>query len=106
LKGTHDPNKPQENSGRHSVRSDAPLHEVEDQSRAGPLAGAHLGLKYGGNYDPAQHHGREHYLLPTQTWWVLPPPQLGVKAGGGFVGRFVEHDSSAPKPSVTVCATI
>jgi hypothetical protein len=77
----------------HSVRSDAPLHEVETNRALARWLAHILGLKYGGNYDPAQHHGREHYLLPTQTLvGAATARQLGVKRPEDLWGGYVEHD--------------
>ncbi|MHC8323732.1 DUF3182 family protein [Pseudomonas sp. GB2N2] len=77
----------------HSVRPDAPQHEV-DTNRALARWLAHiLGFKYGGSYDPERHSGRDLYLLPTQTLvGDAAARQLGVKGPDDLWGGYVEHD--------------
>lgn len=77
----------------HSVRPDAPLHEVETNRALAKWLAQILGLKFGGSYDPEQHRGRDIYLLPTQTLvGASAARQLGVKGPEDLWGGWVEHD--------------
>lgn len=77
----------------HSVRPEAPLHEVETNRALARWLAQILGLKYGGSYDPELHNGRDLYLLPTQTLvGVAAARQLGVKGPEDLWGGYVEHD--------------
>ncbi|MHC8303209.1 DUF3182 family protein [Pseudomonas sp. ZS1P83] len=77
----------------HSVRPDAPLHEVETNRALARWLAQILGLKYGGSYDPELHKGRDLYLLPTQTLvGVAAARQLGVKGPEDLWGGYVDHD--------------
>jgi hypothetical protein len=77
----------------HSVRADAPQHEVETNRALARWLAQILGLKFGGSYDPQQHGGRDLYLLPTQTLvGAAAARQLGVKGPGDLWGGYVEHD--------------
>jgi hypothetical protein len=77
----------------HSVRPEAPLHEVETNRALARWLAQILGLKYGGNYDPELHNGRDLYLLPTQTLvGVAAARQLGVKGPEDLWGGYVDHD--------------
>jgi hypothetical protein len=77
----------------HSVRADAPLHEVETNRALARWLAQILGLKYGGSYSPELHAGRDLYLVPTQT--LVGPSQarqLGVKGPEDLWGGYVDHD--------------
>ncbi|MGE8067899.1 DUF3182 family protein [Pseudomonas sp. NPDC089569] len=77
----------------HSVRPDAPQHEVQTNRALARWLAQILGLKFGGRYDPQQHRGHDLYLLPTQT--LVGPAaarQLGVKGPEDLWGGYVEHD--------------
>lgn len=77
----------------HSVRADAPLHEVETNRALARWLARILGLKYGGSYDPQLHEGRALYLLPTQTLvGAEAARQLGVKGPEDLWGGYVDHD--------------
>ncbi|MGV8889761.1 MAG: DUF3182 family protein [Pseudomonas sp.] len=77
----------------HSVRPEAPLHEVETNRALARWLAQILGLKYGGSYDPELHKGRDLYLLPTQTLvGVAAARQLGVKGPEDLWGGYVDHD--------------
>ncbi|MFJ2686674.1 DUF3182 family protein [Pseudomonas sp. NPDC087342] len=77
----------------HSVRPEAPLHEVETNRALAKWLAQILGLKYGGSYDPEQHSGRDLYLLPTQTLvGVANARQLGVRGPEDLWGGYVDHD--------------
>ena len=77
----------------HSVRPEAPLHEVETNRALARWLAQILGLKYGGSYDPVLHDGRDLYLLPTQTLvGVAAARQLGVKGPEDLWGGYVDHD--------------
>jgi hypothetical protein len=77
----------------HSVRPEAPLHEVETNRALARWLAQILGLKYGGSYDPELHNGRDLYLLPTQTLvGAAAARQLGVKGPEDLWGGYVEHD--------------
>lgn len=82
----------------HSVRPDAPLHEVETNRALARWLAQILGLKYGGTYNADLHAGRALYLLPTQT--LVGPAQarqLGVKGPEDLWGGYVDHDFIATK---------
>jgi hypothetical protein len=82
----------------HSVRPDAPLHEVETNRALARWLAQVLGLKYGGSYDPQRHNGRDLYLLPTQTLvGATAARQLGVKGPEDLWGGYVEHDFISTK---------
>ncbi|QJI31294.1 DUF3182 family protein [Pseudomonas sp. ADAK18] len=77
----------------HSVRPDAPLHEVETNRALARWLAQILGLKYGGSYNPDLHAGLDLYLLPTQT--LVGPAQarqLGVKGPEDLWGGYVDYD--------------
>ena len=77
----------------HSTREGAPRHEVETNRALARWLAQILGLKYGGDYDPRKHAGRERYLLPTQT--LIGPAQalaLDIKGPEDLWGGYVEHD--------------
>ncbi|WP_283189233.1 DUF3182 family protein [Pseudomonas sp. PMCC200344] len=77
----------------HSVRPEAPFHEVETNRALARWLAQILGLKYGGSYDPELHNGRDLYLLPTQTLvGVAAARQLGVKGPEDLWGGYVDHD--------------
>ncbi|MHC8413314.1 DUF3182 family protein [Pseudomonas sp. Hz4] len=77
----------------HSVRPEAPLHEVETNRALARWLAQILGLKYGGSYDPGLHNGRDLYLLPTQTLvGAAAARQLGVKGPEDLWGGYVDHD--------------
>lgn len=77
----------------HSVRPEAPLHEVETNRALARWLAQVLGLKYGGSYDPELHNGRDLYLLPTQTLvGVAAARRLGVKGPEDLWGGYVDHD--------------
>ncbi|MBI6564337.1 DUF3182 family protein [Pseudomonas synxantha] len=77
----------------HSTREGAPQHEVETNRALARWLAQILGLKFGGNYDPDLHTGRELYLLPTQT--LVGPAQahqLNIKGPEDLWGGYVDHD--------------
>jgi hypothetical protein len=77
----------------HSVRPDAPQHEVQTNKALARWLAQILGCKFGGSYDAEKHHGRDLYLLPTQT--IVGPASahaLGIKGPDDLWGGFVEHD--------------
>jgi hypothetical protein len=77
----------------HSVRPDAPQHEVQTNKALARWLAQILGCKFGGSYDPDKHRGRELYLLPTQTIvGTASAQQLGIKGPEDLWGGFVEHD--------------
>ncbi|MGF6490419.1 DUF3182 family protein [Pseudomonas frederiksbergensis] len=77
----------------HSVRPDAPLHEVDTNRALARWLAQVVGLEYGGSYDPQLHRGRDIYLLPTQTLvGVAAARQLGVKGPEDLWGGYVDHD--------------
>ncbi|WP_460120441.1 DUF3182 family protein [Pseudomonas sp. S2_C03] len=77
----------------HSVRPDAPQHEVETNRALARWLAQILGYKYGGSYDPERHQGRDLYLLPTQTLvGAAIARQLGVMGPQDLWGGYVEHD--------------
>src|SRR5690349_17257896 len=77
----------------HSVRAEAPQHEVETNKALARWLAQILGCKFGGSYDPAKHSGRELYLLPTQTIVGTAHAQaLGIKGPDDLWGGYVEYD--------------
>jgi hypothetical protein len=76
----------------HSVRPDAPLHEIQTNRALAKWLAQILGFKFGGHYDPELHQGRDLYLLPTQTLVGAAARQLGVKGPEDLWGGYVEHD--------------
>lgn len=77
----------------HSVRPDAPQHEVETNRALARWLAQILGLKFGGSFDPELHSGRDLYLLPTQTLvGAAAARQLGVSGPEDLWGGYVEHD--------------
>mgnify|MGYP003497927514 FL=1 len=77
----------------HSVRPDAPLHEVETNRALARWLAHILGLKFGGSYDPELHRGHDLYLLPTQTLvGAAAALELGVKGPDDLWGGYVDHD--------------
>jgi hypothetical protein len=77
----------------HSVRPDAPQHEVQTNKALARWLAQILGCKFGGSYDPDKHRGRDLYLLPTQTIvGNASAQQLGIKGPDDLWGGFVEHD--------------
>lgn len=77
----------------HSVRPDAPLHEVETNRALARWLAHILGLEFGGSYDPQRHRGRDLYLLPTQTLvGTAAARELGVKGPEDLWGGCVDHD--------------
>ncbi|MHC8368796.1 DUF3182 family protein [Pseudomonas sp. ZT5P21] len=77
----------------HSVRPDAPQHEVETNRALARWLAHILGLKYGGSYDPDHHSGRDLYLLPTQTLvGAAAAQQLGVRGPDDLWGGYVDYD--------------
>lgn len=77
----------------HSVRPDAPLHEVETNRALARWLAHILGLEFGGSYDPQRHRGRDLYLLPTQTLvGTAAARELGVKGPEDLWGGYVDHD--------------
>ncbi|VVQ11955.1 hypothetical protein PS918_05402 [Pseudomonas fluorescens] len=77
----------------HSVRPDAPRHEVETNRALAKWLAQILGLKFGGIYDPEQHRGQDIYWLPTQTLvGAAAARQLGVTGPEDLWGGYVEHD--------------
>lgn len=77
----------------HSVRPQAPLHEVETNRALARWLAQILGFKYGGSYDPELHSGRDLYLLPTQTLvGAAAARQLGITGPDDLWGGYVDHD--------------
>jgi len=76
----------------HSVRPEAPLHEVETNRALARWLAQILGLKYGGSYAPELHRDRDLYLLPTQTLVGAAARQLGVKGPEDLWGGYVDYD--------------
>ncbi|MBV4486798.1 DUF3182 family protein [Pseudomonas sp. SWRI153] len=77
----------------HSVRVDAPQHEIQTNKALARWLAQILGLKFGGSYDPEKHRDRELYLLPTQTIvGSARARELGIKGPDDLWGGFVEHD--------------
>jgi hypothetical protein len=77
----------------HSVRPDAPQHEVHTNKALARWLAQILGFKFGGSYDPEKHRGRDLYLLPTQTIvGAAQAHELGIKGPEDLWGGFVEHD--------------
>ncbi len=77
----------------HSVRPEAPLHEVETNRALARWLAQILGLKYGGSYAPERHRDRDLYLLPTQTLvGAAAARQLGVKGPEDLWGGYVDYN--------------
>ncbi|WP_150642928.1 DUF3182 family protein [Pseudomonas fluorescens] len=77
----------------HSVRPQAPLHEVETNRALARWLAQILGLKFGGSYDAERHASRDLYLLPTQTIvGAEDARQFGIKGPEDLWGGYVEHD--------------
>lgn len=77
----------------HSVRPQAPLHEVETNRALARWLAQILGLKFGGSYDAERHVSRDLYLLPTQTIvGAQDARQLGIKGPEDLWGGYVEYD--------------
>ncbi|VVM79886.1 hypothetical protein PS662_02262 [Pseudomonas fluorescens] len=77
----------------HSVRPDAPQHEVDTNRALARWLAQILGLKFGGSYDPELHTGRDLYLLPTQTLvGAAAAHRLGVRGPEDLWGGYVDHD--------------
>lgn len=77
----------------HSVRPEAPQHEVETNRALARWLAQILGLKFGGSYDRELHNGRDLYLLPTQTLVGVAAAQaLGVTGPEDLWGGYVDHD--------------
>ena len=77
----------------HSVRAEAPLHEVETNRALARWLAQIVGLKYGGSYNPELHDGQDLYLLPTQTLvGAAAARALGVKGPEDLWGGYVDHD--------------
>ncbi|MGE8180572.1 DUF3182 family protein [Pseudomonas mandelii] len=77
----------------HSVRPEAPQHEVDTNHALARWLAHILGLKFGGSYDPGLHNGRDLYLLPTQTLvGVAAARALGVTGPEDLWGGYVDHD--------------
>lgn len=82
----------------HSVRPDAPLHEVETNRALARWLAQILGLPYGGSFDPQLHSGRDLYLLPTQTLvGTAQALQFGVTGPEDLWGGYVDYDFIATK---------
>ena len=76
----------------HSVRPQAPRHEVETNQALAQWLAQILGWQYGGSYDPDTQAGRDLYLLPTQTLiGAAAARQLGVKGPDDLWGGYVDH---------------
>ncbi|AWY41446.1 DUF3182 family protein [Pseudomonas putida] len=87
------PTNPRKLVVAHSVRPDAPQHEVETNRALAKWLAQILGLKFGGSHDPQQHRDKDIYLLPTQTLvGAEAARQLGVKGPKDLWGGYVEHD--------------
>ncbi|MHC8405550.1 DUF3182 family protein [Pseudomonas sp. TMB3-21] len=87
------PTNPRKIVVAHSVRPQAPQHEVDTNRALARWLAQILGLKYGGSYDPEQHSDRELYLLPTQTLvGAAAARELGVNGPDDLWGGYVEHD--------------
>ncbi|MCK1793191.1 DUF3182 family protein [Pseudomonas violetae] len=77
----------------HSVRAQAPQHEVETNRALARWLAQILGLKFGGSYDASVHGDRDLYLLPTQTLvGVAAARELGVRGPEDLWGGYVDHD--------------
>jgi hypothetical protein len=77
----------------HSVRPQAPQHEVETNRALARWLAQILGLKFGGSYDPERHASHDLYLLPTQTIvGAKDARQLAIKGPDDLWGGYVEHD--------------
>lgn len=73
----------------HSVRPDAPLHEVETNRALARWLAQILGLDYGADL----HAPADLYLLPTQTLiGAAQALSLGVKGPEDLWGGYVDHD--------------
>jgi hypothetical protein len=76
----------------HSVRPQAPQHEVETNRALAQWLAQILGWPYGGSYHADTHAGRDLYLLPTQTLvGGGAARQLGVKGPDDLWGGYVDH---------------
>lgn len=77
----------------HSVRPDAPLHEVETNRALARWLAQILGLDYGVSYSADLHSPADLYLLPTQTLiGAAQALSLGVKGPEDLWGGYVDHD--------------
>ena len=77
----------------HSVRPDAPLHEVETNRALARWLAQILGLDYGASYSAGLHARADLYLLPTQTLiGAAQALSLGVKGPEDLWGGYVDHD--------------
>ena len=77
----------------HSVRPDAPQHEVQTNKALARWLAQILGCKFDGSYDAQKHRGRDLYLLPTQTIvGTAHAEELGISGPDDLWGGFVEHD--------------
>lgn len=77
----------------HSVRPDAPLHEVETNRALARWLAQILGLDYGASYSADLHSPADLYLLPTQTLiGAAQALSLGVKGPEDLWGGYVDHD--------------
>lgn len=77
----------------HSVRPDAPLHEVETNRALARWLAQILGLDYGASYSADLHDPADLYLLPTQTLiGAAQALSLGVKGPEDLWGGYVDHD--------------
>jgi len=77
----------------HSVRPDAPLHEVETNRALARWLAQILGLDYGASYSADLHAPADLYLLPTQTLiGAAQALSLGVKGPEDLWGGYVDHD--------------
>jgi hypothetical protein len=77
----------------HSVRSRAPLHEVETNRALARWLAQILGLRFGGSYDVERHATRDIYLVPTQTIvGAQDARQFGLKGPDDLWGGYVEYD--------------
>lgn len=77
----------------HSVRPEAPAHEIETNRALARWLATILDWEYGGSYDPGEHHGRDVYVLPTQTLvGAEAARQLGIKGPDDLWGGYVDYD--------------
>jgi hypothetical protein len=77
----------------HSVRPDAPQHEVQTNKALARWLAQILGCKFGGSFEADKHRGRDLYLLPTQTIvGAAHAEELGISGPDDLWGGFVEHD--------------
>lgn len=82
----------------HSVRADAPLHEIETNRALSRWLAQILGYRYGGSYDVERHHGKALYLVPTQTLiGAAAARKLGVAGPQDLWGGYVDHDFMCTK---------